>query len=73
MLPYFELTESIVEKLLSGSEPGQVMEKISGKDSIRQTEGAIGFLRKAVLDRKNLYVHSLIAALVPFLNKDLYF
>jgi len=71
--PYFELPESIVEQLFSGSELGQVMEKITGKDNIRQTEGAIGFLSKAVLDRKNLYIHSLIVALVPFLNKDLYF
>jgi len=71
--PCFELPESIIEKLLSGSELGKVMEKISGKDNIRQTEGAIGFLSKAVLDRKALYYHALIAALVPFLNKDLYF
>jgi len=71
--PYFELPESIVEQLFSGSELGQVMEKISGEDNIRQKEGAIGFLSKAVLNRKNLYIHSLIVALVPFLNKDLYF
>jgi len=71
--PCFELPESIVEQLLSGSELGEVMEEISGKDNIRQQEGAIGFLSKGVIDRKNLYIHSLIVALVPFLNKELYF
>ncbi len=71
--PYFELPGSIVEQLLSGSELGEVMEKISGKDNIRQREGAIGFLSKGVMNRKNLYIHSLIVALVPFLNKELYF
>jgi len=71
--PYFELPESIIDQLLSGSELGEVMEKISGKDNIRQKEGAIGFLSRGVMDRKNLYIHSLIVALVPFLNKDLYF
>jgi inosine/xanthosine triphosphatase len=71
--PYFELPESIVKQLLSGSELGQVMAKISGEDNIRQKEGAIGFLSRGMMDRKNLYIHSLIAALVPFLNKDLYF
>ena len=71
--PYFELPENIVEQLLSGNELGEVMEKISGKDNIRQREGAIGFLSKGIMDRKNLYIHSLIVALVPFLNKDLYF
>ncbi len=71
--PCFELPESIVEQLFSGDELGNVMEKITGKDNIRQTEGAIGFLSKGMMDRKNLYIHSLIVALVPFLNKDLYF
>jgi inosine/xanthosine triphosphatase len=71
--PYFELPENIVDQLLSGDELGDVMEKITGKDNIRQTEGAIGFLSKGMMDRKRLYVHCLIAALVPFLNKDLYF
>jgi len=71
--PCFELPESIVEQLLSGSKLGEVMEKVSDKDNIRQREGAIGFLSKGMMDRKNLYVHCLISALVPFLNKDLYF
>jgi len=71
--PCFELPQSIVEQLLSGNELGDVMEKISGKNNIRQTEGAIGFLSKGMMNRENLYVHSLIVALVPLLNKDLYF
>ncbi len=71
--PYFELPQSIIEQLLSGNELGEVMEKISGKDNIRQREGAIGFLSKGMMNRKDLYIHSLIVALVPFSNKDLYF
>jgi inosine/xanthosine triphosphatase len=71
--PYFELPESIVEQILSGSELGELMEQISGRDNIRQKEGAIGFLSKGIMDRKNLYIHCLIVALVPFLNKELYF
>jgi len=71
--PYFQIPESVVEQLLSGNELGRVMEKISGKENIKQREGAIGFLSKGVMDRKKLYIHCLIVALVPFLNKDLYF
>jgi inosine/xanthosine triphosphatase len=71
--PYFELPGRIVEQLLSGSELGEVMEEISGKNNIRQKEGAIGMLSKGVMDRKALYIHCLISALVPFLNKELYF
>ncbi len=71
--PYFELPESIVEQLLSDSELGEVMEQISGRDNIRQKEGAIGILSKGIMDRKDLYIHCLIVALVPFLNNELYF
>jgi len=71
--PCVELPEGIVDKLLSGSELGEVMEQISGKDNIKQKEGAIGFLSKGMMDRKDLYIHSLIAALVPLINKELYF
>jgi inosine/xanthosine triphosphatase len=71
--PYFELPGRIVERLLSGSELGEVMEEISGKDNIRQKEGAIGMLSKGIMDRKALYIHCLISALVPFINKELYF
>ncbi len=71
--PCFELPGYIVDKLLSGSELGVVMEQISGKNNIKQEEGAIGFLSKGMMDRKNLYIHCLIAALVPFINKELYF
>jgi len=70
--PCFEPPASIVKQLLSGSKLGEVMAKISGKDNIGQTEGAIGFLSKGMMDRKALYIHSLTVALVPFLNKDLY-
>jgi inosine/xanthosine triphosphatase len=71
--PCFELPEGVVDKLLSGSELGEVMEQISGKINIKQREGAIGFLSKGMIDRKNLYIHCLIAAFVPFINKELYF
>jgi inosine/xanthosine triphosphatase len=71
--PYFELPGKIVKQLLSGSELGEVMEEISGKENIRQKEGAIGMLSKGMMDRKALYIHCLISALVPFINKDLYF
>jgi inosine/xanthosine triphosphatase len=71
--PCFELPKCIVDKLLSGSELGEVMEQISGKDNIKQKEGAIGFLSKGMMDRKDLYIYCLIAALVPFINKELYF
>ncbi|MGC9132726.1 MAG: inosine/xanthosine triphosphatase, partial [Candidatus Micrarchaeia archaeon] len=71
--PYFELPENIITHLLNGTELGEVMEKISGIPNIKQKNGAIGFLTKNVMDRKSLYVHGLVVALIPFINKNLYF
>lgn len=71
--PHFELPESVTKQLLSGIELGDVMDKITGEQNTKQKSGAIGFLTKGVMDRKNLYVHGLTAALVPFMNEGMYF
>ena len=71
--PHFELPESIVKHLLNGVELGNVMDKITGEYNTKQKRGAIGFFTKNIIDRKNLYVQSLVVALVPFINENLYF
>ncbi len=71
--PHFELPEKVVEKLLKGEELGDVIDKITGDKNSKQKGGAIGFLSNGVMDRKELYISGLINALVPFLNKNLYF
>jgi inosine/xanthosine triphosphatase len=71
--PCFELPESISRQIDSGKELGQIMEELSGHENIRQKEGAIGFFTHGVMDRKTLYIQSLVVALVPLLNKDLYY
>lgn len=71
--PHFELPYSVVEKLLNGSELGYVIDELSSENNSKQKSGAIGYLTSGVMDRKELYVSGLITALVPFLNKKLYF
>ena len=71
--PHFELPESIVKHLLAGTELGDVMDKIPEEYNTKQKGGAIGFFTKNVMDRKNLYVHGLVVALIPFINENLYF
>jgi len=70
---HFELPESIVKHLLNRVELGDVMDRITGDHNTKQKNGAIGFLTKNVIDRKNLYVHGLIVSLLPFINENLYF
>lgn len=71
--PHFELPEKIIKKLLEGIELGLVMDEITGEINIKQKGGAIGYFSKEVMKRKDLYVSGLITALIPFLNKELYF
>jgi len=70
---HFELPEQIVEELLEGKELGQVMDEITGEENNKQRGGAVGFFTRGRVDRKIGYTQGLILALVPFLNKELYF
>lgn len=71
---HFELPKRVVERLLDhGDELGDVMDTITNEKNIKQKAGAVGFFTKNIVDRKALYVHGIVMALAPFMNKDLYF
>ncbi len=70
--PIFELLDGIAEQLSNGSELGDIMDNLTGERDIKEKQGAAGYLTKGVMDRKRIYADGLIAALVPFLNEELY-
>ncbi|MGE5681902.1 MAG: inosine/xanthosine triphosphatase, partial [Bacillota bacterium] len=71
--PHFELPQNIIDQLLSGKELGLVMDEIMQQKNTKQKMGAISFFTKGVLDRKELYVQGLTVALIPFLQKEMFF
>jgi len=71
--PLFELPGPIVRKLQAGMELGDVMDEITDEHNTKQKGGAIAFLTKGAMDRKQLYTHGLTVALVPFLHEKMYF
>jgi inosine/xanthosine triphosphatase len=71
--PHFELPENVIQQLLKGIELGNVMDKIMNTKNSKQNHGAIGFFTNGAMNRKELYVPGLIAALVPFNHKEMYF
>ncbi|RLI99107.1 MAG: inosine/xanthosine triphosphatase [Candidatus Aenigmatarchaeota archaeon] len=73
MSDHFELPKIIVEKLLNGGELGPVIDELIGDSNIKQKSGAIGFFTKDILNRKDLCRSGVITALIPFINKGLYF
>ncbi len=71
--PHFQLPPGVIKKLLNGIELGDVMDEISETHNSKQKFGAIGFFTNGVMDREQLYVAGLTAALAPFQHKKLYF
>lgn len=71
--PLFPLPGSVTKELLNGVELGLVMDRITGDHNTKQKEGSIGYFTKGRMNRKELYVHGLIVALIPFINEKLFF
>ncbi len=71
--PYFELPKKVIVELSKGKELGKIIDGLSNEIETKRKGGAIGYLTGGVYNRKNLYVNGVIMALVPFLNKEIYF
>jgi inosine/xanthosine triphosphatase len=70
---HFELPQMVSKRLLEREELGNVMDEIMKMENTKQNMGAIGFFTNGVMNRKDLYVPGLIAALVPFNHEKMYF
>ena len=70
----FEFPPEVVEKILSGEakEAEEAMEEISGIKGIGSKTGAIGYLTKEKITRKDLCIQAIISALIPRINPQLY-
>ncbi len=68
----FLLPEAVAGKVRSGMELGQADDEVFGRTDSKRKDGAIGLLTAGALDRTNLYAQAVTAALIPFLNPDLY-
>ena len=71
--PMFELPDVIAQQLLDGSELGDVVDSLTGKQDMKENQGAAGYFSKGIMDRKRICIDGLVAALVPFLNEELRF
>lgn len=69
---WFECPKIVLEEIGKGRELADVMDEVSGTKESRNELGAIGILTKNRVTRKNLYVHGVYMALIPFMNKDLW-
>lgn len=68
----FEIPPAIAEMVRSGIELGDADDRFFGRENSKQKNGAVGMLTGDVVDREELYIPSVVLALVPFRNPDLY-
>jgi inosine/xanthosine triphosphatase len=68
----FTLPHPITELIHQGIELGKADDILFQRSNSKQMNGAIGILTNDVIDRTELYQPSVVMALVPFLNPELY-
>ncbi|MBN1152682.1 MAG: inosine/xanthosine triphosphatase [Dehalococcoidia bacterium] len=70
--PLFQMPDDVVEEVAKGTELGDIMIRLSGDASIRQRQGAVGFLTRGLLTREAAHETAVAAALAPHLSPERY-
>ena len=68
----FVLPAPVSDLIRSGKELGEADDIVFGRSNSKQKEGALGLLTGKVIDRRELYEHAILLALVPFKSSELY-
>ena len=69
----FEYPPEVVKEVLSGVEVGDVMDKITGVEELGQKKGAVSYLSRDMLNRTENTEQCVLTAMIPRLNKEVYF
>jgi inosine/xanthosine triphosphatase len=70
--PLFQMPDSVADEVAKGAELGDIMARLSGDASIRQRQGAVGFLTRGLLTREAAHEAAVAAALAPHLSPERY-
>ncbi len=66
----FSYPDEVMSVVLEGGATiGDAMKMVYGKEDIGKKEGAVGFLSRGLLNRKELTEHAVIAALIPRIDR----
>lgn len=68
----FYYPDGVTHEVLQGRTISQVMGRLAGDARLGGTTGAIGFLTRGALDRRELTAHAVLLALAPRLRPELY-
>lgn len=66
------LPPAVAKAIADGEELGPAMDRLFNQTNTKQTGGAIGILTQQLITRRTLYRDTLVLALAPWLNPQLY-
>lgn len=66
----FEMSAKLTKELLSGKELRDVMNQMTNRIDVHETDGAMGVLTAGHLKRAEAYSHGIIFAFAPFLSDE---
>jgi len=69
---WFECPKTVLDEVRKGRELADAFDEVSGARDSRNELGVIGILTKNRITRKDLYVHGVYMALIPFINRELW-
>ena len=69
----FFLPPKVAELIKQGKELGEADDIVFGKVNSKQENGAVGILTDNVVNRTEYYIETIVLALIPFKNSQLYF
>lgn len=67
-----QLPESIAGRIRNGEELGPVMDEVTGRSGVKESEGAIGVFTNGIISRKEAYRNAVVFALAKYLNPEFY-
>lgn len=68
----FSLPQKVADLIYTGMELGDADDVVFGGTNSKQKNGSVGILTKDLITRTSFYDQSVILALIPFINPDLY-
>jgi len=70
----FEYPKSVIDQILQeeDKEIGELIGKLARNENLKNESGAISFLSKNAITRKEILKQAVICAMLPFINKELY-
>lgn len=66
------LPPAIVRAVRSGRVLGELMQELTGRADVNETDGAVGYFTRGILTRQTFFEECLACALAPFLHPEMY-